>query len=66
MGPAGRLGRRQRGEEVTARASHRNTTLAKITFHSFDFGLVDGYGGALDRIFGGRARTLHYRRRKLV
>ncbi len=66
MGPAGRLGRRQRGEEVTARASHRNTTLAKITFHSFDFGLVDGYGGPLDRIFGGRARTLHDRRRTLV
>lgn len=46
--------------------SHRNNTLAKVTFHTFDYGTVDGYAGPLDAIFGGRQRTLTRRSAQLV
>jgi hypothetical protein len=46
--------------------SRRNSTFAKVTFHSFDFGTIDGYAGPLDGIFGGKQRTLTTRRGQLV
>lgn len=46
--------------------SHRNSTFAKVTFHSFDYGTIDGYAGPLDGIFGGKQRTMSARSAVLV
>lgn len=49
-----------------AAAATRNTTLAKVTFHSFDYGTIVGYAGPLGGQYGGKQRTLHARSATLV
>jgi len=46
--------------------SRRNSTFAKITFHTFDFGVIDGYASPLGGDSGGAQRSLTTRDAQLV